>query len=71
MHNGVIHKTAGLATAEASDTALYVKDMQVTHWEDEGYFISLANDIGYGNKFVVMNADGQFRIVNENGWGLA
>lgn len=65
MHNGVIHHAK--PRNGMSDTAAYIYDEmaaapRVTH---EGYYRAIEEDIGYWNKFLVMDDTGEFRILNE------
>lgn len=71
MHNGVIGATSRDATEDASDTLLYVNklvDAPTTYksGDDLSYWNKVCDDIGSGNKCVVMYPDGQFIILNQD-----
>jgi hypothetical protein len=68
MHNGVIGATAQEANDDASDTLLWVNkliDAPTTH-ESLPYWSKVANDIGRGNKGLVMYPNGHFVFLNHD-----
>jgi hypothetical protein len=71
MHNGIIALTAPDATAEESDTALFVRDWMQRAPDPKagedcaGYYEHIGKLIGFGSKLLVMGESGAFRIVNE------
>ena len=70
MHNGVIGQcTAPMSKAEAdmSDTRRYIA-RHLTGYSgvhDDADCDRIGQDIGYGNKFCIMNADASFSLVND------
>lgn len=68
MHNGVLGITSGEATADESDTAVYVRKYMdsVPGFDDPQYWDMMEKHIGWGNKFCVMNDKGLFKLLNED-----
>lgn len=66
MHNGVLGPTASYATAEKSDTALYVEWYlhAVRDWPAVKPLVE--GHINEGNKFVIMDENKEFHIFNEH-----
>lgn len=68
MHNGVLGVTSGEATADESDTAVYVRKYlhEAPGFDDKQYWDTVSTHIGWGNKFCVMDANGEFRLCNDD-----
>lgn len=70
MHNGVLGLTTAESSAEESDTAVYVRKYMAEELPDfvDGKlrYIAIENQIGYSNKFLIMDSSGQFKICNES-----
>lgn len=68
MHNGVLGITANESTADESDTAVYVRKFldAAPGFDDKQFWDAVAKHIGWGNKFCVMDANGEFRICNDD-----
>jgi len=68
MHNGVISLTTAESSKEESDTAVFVRKYMtdVAPFEDKTYYTGIEKLIGWGNKFCIMNADGEFKLCNED-----
>jgi hypothetical protein len=74
MHNGVIQQTAALATADKSDTRLYVESLAgrapvtVDPATPCEFWGEVESALGWGNRALVMYEDtGVFYILNEKG----
>jgi hypothetical protein len=71
MHNGIIDLTAEDATAEDSDTVIFVRDYMpgspdpVKGPECKPFYERIEALIGRGSKLLVMGESGVFKIVNE------
>lgn len=68
MHNGVISMTTQESTDEESDTAVYVRKhmAEVAPFYDIAYWRKIENQIGWGNKLCVMDANGAFKLCHED-----
>jgi hypothetical protein len=72
MHNGIIRSTAGLATSDRSDTALFVQKFMRSAPGPErphhgSYFRRISRLIGLSNTLLVLHSDtGEFTICNED-----
>lgn len=72
MHNGVIRQTERLATAEKSDTRLYVDSLKAPASVDPAvpseFWGGVEDELGWANRALVMYQDtGVFYLLNEKG----
>lgn len=68
MHNGVISMTTAESTDKESDTAVYVRKhlTAIEPYDNAPYWRRVENQIGWGNKLLVMDKEGQFKICHED-----
>lgn len=68
MHNGVISLTTGESTAAESDTAVFVRKYMddIQPFDDKAYYTGIESKIGWGNKLCIMDADGEFKLCNDD-----
>lgn len=68
MHNGVLSVTTAESSADESDTAVYVRKFldEAPGFDDTQFWTAVEKHIGWGNKFCVMDANGEFHICNDD-----
>ena len=68
MHNGILGITSGEATAAESDTAVYVRKYLHTlpDFSDKEFYEAVEQQIGWGNKLCIMDANGEFKLCNDD-----
>lgn len=66
MHNGILGVTSNEATAAESDTAVYVRKFlgDMPGFDDTEFYKTVENHIGWGNKFCIMDGNGEFKLLN-------
>lgn len=68
MHNGVLSETTAESSADESDTAVYVRKFldEAPSFDDKQFWDQVGRHIGWGNKFCVMDGNGEFRLCNDD-----
>lgn len=68
MHNGVISLTTAESSKNESDTAVFVRKYMdaIRPFDDKTYWTHIESLVNWGNKLLVMDDGGQFKICNED-----